>query len=78
MATRQQSAVTDTNKTLVEIIAARTRAITLHEFADLMNMSYQTVWAMAKDRRLPVMRIGSSIRMDPKSTANWLRERSAE
>ena len=78
MTTRQQPAVTDSSKTLVEIIAARTRAITLHESADLMNMSYQTVWAMAKDNRIPVMRVGSTLRMDPLTTANWLRERSAE
>jgi excisionase family DNA binding protein len=66
-----------TGKTIVEQIAERRSALSLKEFAEMTGISYNTAFDMATDGRLPVMRIGSSIRLDPKTTAQWLRERTS-
>lgn len=63
-------------KTIVEQIAERRSAFSLREFAEITGISYNAAFDMATNGRLPVMRIGSSIRLDPKTTAQWLRERS--
>ncbi len=62
-------------KTIVELVAAKRTAFPLAEFAELTGISYKTAFSMARDGRLPVLRIGSSIRLDPATTAKWLRER---
>lgn len=64
-------------KTIVEQIAEKTAAFTLQGFSQLIGISYKTAFAMATDGRLPAMRIGSSIRLDPKITAEWLRKRTS-
>jgi excisionase family DNA binding protein len=64
-------------KTIVEQIAAKRSAFSLKEFAELTGISYNTAFDMAKDGRLPVMRVGSSIRCDPATTAQWLRQRTS-
>lgn len=63
-------------KTIVEQIANKRSAFSLKEFAKLTGISYKTAFGMATDGRLPVMRIGSAIRLDPKTIAEWLRERT--
>ena len=66
-----------TGKTIAEQIAGRRCAISLKEFAEMIGISYNAAFDMASDGRLPVMRIGSSIRLDPKTTADWLRQRTS-
>jgi hypothetical protein len=68
---------TPAGKTIVEQIAERRSAFTLKEFAQIIGISYHAAFDMATDGRLPVMRIGSSIRLDPKTTAQWLRDRTS-
>jgi excisionase family DNA binding protein len=63
--------------TLIEQIATRRTAMTLKEFASMMGINYATAWDMANDGRLPVMRVGSSLRLDPKTTAEWLHQRTS-
>jgi excisionase family DNA binding protein len=77
---RKKLVVADTpmkNLTIVEQIAARTSALTLNEFADTMQIDYNTAYDMWRDGRLPGMKVGSSIRLDPAITAEWLRQRSS-
>ena len=66
-----------TGKTIVEQIAEKRCAFSLKEFAQMTGIGYQTAFDMARDGRLPVMRIGSSIRLDPKTIARWLQERTS-
>jgi excisionase family DNA binding protein len=79
--TRKKSAVVEMpapgGKTIAEQIAEKRSALSLQEFAQLVGISYRTVFDMASDGRLPVMRIGSSLRLDPKTTAEWVRERTS-
>jgi len=63
--------------TIIEIIEAKTSAFPLAEFAVLYSIDYGTAWDMVKSGRLPAMRIGGSWRLDPATTAEWLRQRSS-
>jgi excisionase family DNA binding protein len=65
-----------TEKTVTERIAAKRSAFSLKEFAEMLGISYRAAFEMTTDGRLPAMRIGSSIRLDPKTTADWLRQRT--
>lgn len=46
------------------------------ELSDLLSVSPKTLYAMASKGRIPVIRIGSSLRFDPKLTADWIEARS--
>ena len=65
-----------TQKTIVEQIAAKRKAFSLREFSEIIGMSYRSLNDMANNRTLPCIRIGTTIRLDPKTTADWLRERT--
>ena len=62
-------------QTLIERIAGMSRAITLREFADMFVIDYTTAWLLAKNGTLPAMRVGMAWRLDPQTTARWLKKR---
>jgi excisionase family DNA binding protein len=64
-------------KSIVEQIASMRSAFSLHVFADKTGIDYNTAYDMYRDGRLPGMKIGSSIRLDPKTIAEWLRARTS-
>ena len=49
------------------------RAMTAKEVAAILAISPITVYKMAKAGRLPSLRIGTSVRFDPRAIAEWLR-----
>jgi excisionase family DNA binding protein len=61
--------------TLAEIVEARRSAWSVCELAELLNLSKVSLYELVKTGRLPAMKIGGSIRLDPKTTAAWLRGR---
>jgi len=61
-------------RSLAETIAARRRALTCDEFAEIMGLAKNTVYEWAKEGRIPAIRMGGAIRLDPKSLADWLRK----
>jgi excisionase family DNA binding protein len=64
-------------KSIVEQIAERRSALAIKELAQLVNLDYNTIHDLVKNGILPAMRIGSSLRLDPKTTAEWLRQRTS-
>jgi excisionase family DNA binding protein len=73
-ATSAVTATANGTKTIIEIIAAKTSAFPLREFATLTGIAYTTAYDMVKDGRLSAMWVGGSIRLDPKKTAEYLRQ----
>jgi hypothetical protein len=63
--------------TIIEIIEAKTSAFPLTEFAGMYGIDYVTAWDMARTGRLPAIKIGNSWRLDPVTTAEWLRQRTS-
>ncbi len=62
--------------TIIEQIERRTSAFSLQVYADLMGIKYSTAYDMYRDGRLPAMRVGTSIRVDPATAAELLRRHS--
>jgi len=60
---------------IVEQIAARKKALRVPEFAEMVGMSKRVLYTMVKDGRLPAIKIGDSVVLDPKTTAAWLQKR---
>jgi excisionase family DNA binding protein len=60
---------------LPDEIESQEGAIKIEWLAKKLNISKKTLYQMAQRGRLPVFRIGSSIRLNPKTVADWLRKR---
>ena len=63
--------------TLIDQIAQRDSALTVPELAKILNISSRSVYEHVQAGRLPSMRIGTSVRLDPSQTASWLSKRAA-
>ena len=50
------------------------RALTADELASMLTVSRITIFKQAKAGRIPSFRIGTCVRFDPKTVAQWLRE----
>ena len=50
-------------------------ALTAPELADLLGLGKSTIYDLAKRGEIPHYRVASSIRLDPVTTAAWLRNR---
>lgn len=61
---------------LATVIARRKTALTVPELAKMLSVSKETMYRMIRESRLRVYRIGTAIRLDPKTTAEWLRQKS--
>jgi excisionase family DNA binding protein len=49
------------------------RALTAKELAEILAVSRITIFKQAKAGRIPSFRIGTCVRFDPRSVAQWLR-----
>jgi excisionase family DNA binding protein len=53
------------------------RAFTVAELAEITSISGKQIYSLIRRRAIPHYRIASSIRFDPKKTADWLRSQDA-
>lgn len=51
--------------------------LTVEELSDYLKVSTKTLYRMTRKGILPHLRIGTQIRLEPVTTAQWLRERAA-
>ena len=58
---------------LAERIERMGRALTANELAEMLTVSKITIFKQAKAGRIPSFRIGTCVRFDPRSVAQWLR-----
>jgi len=49
------------------------RALTANEPAEILTVSKITIFKQAKAGRIPSFRVGTCVRFDPRSVAQWLR-----
>jgi excisionase family DNA binding protein len=59
---------------LADQIEQTGRALTADELARVLSVSRITIFKQAKAGRIPSFRIGTCVRFDPKTTADWLRK----
>jgi excisionase family DNA binding protein len=50
-------------------------ALTVRELATLLGCSTRQIYELVQDKRLPAIMIGTSIRLDPGQTADWIRSK---
>ena len=62
---------------IIETIENFGRALKVEELAELTAISSKTLYRMIEARKLPAFRIGGCVRLEPTTTANWLRSRLA-
>jgi excisionase family DNA binding protein len=58
---------------LADRIERMGRALTAEELAEMLTVSKITIFKQAKAGRIPSFRIGTCVRFDPRSVAEWLR-----
>ncbi|HEY6375565.1 MAG TPA: helix-turn-helix domain-containing protein [Edaphobacter sp.] len=46
--------------------------MSVNEVAEVLNVSPPTIYRMAKESRIPSLRIGYTVRFDPQMIATWL------
>jgi excisionase family DNA binding protein len=63
-------------KSIVEQIRACEQALTVSRLAKMLSLDRGTVYDHIERGNLPVIRIGTSIRLDPKLIAEWLEANS--
>jgi excisionase family DNA binding protein len=65
--------MTNPSVSLADQIEQTGRALTADELARVLSVSRITIFKQAKAGRIPSFRIGTCVRFDPKTTADWLR-----
>ncbi len=58
---------------LARLVESRGKAWTVEALAELLEVSAKFLYAQIKQGSLPAYRIGPMLRLDPKTTAAWLR-----
>ena len=61
--------------TLADSIEERKSAITVSELAKIMQCSRGQVYKWIEQKRLPAIKIGTMVRLDPAEVADWIRGR---
>jgi excisionase family DNA binding protein len=60
---------------LVSSLAESKSLITVSQLAGMLNVSNKYLYQQAKEGRLPSVRLGSLVRLEPKAVAGWLKEK---
>lgn len=66
------------SETLASLVRRRRAAWTAEELAGVLSLSRKHIYKLAKNGRMPSLRIGGAIRFDPHATAAWLESKAIE
>lgn len=61
---------------LAERVESRRTAWTVEGLAEIMACSANTLYKQVKSGKLPAIRLGSLLRIDPKDAGQWIRSRT--
>jgi excisionase family DNA binding protein len=70
-------AVLEKSMDLIDTVENWGRLLLVEELAGLTSISSKTLYRYIKQRKLPAIRIGGCIRLNPATTAEWLRSRQS-
>jgi excisionase family DNA binding protein len=62
-------------RSLITLLARKKEPMTVKQLAEYLRISKRSVYNAIEKDSLPVIRIGSTIRLDPVHVARWLRKR---
>ena len=72
----QQSRSDEQGQSILDVLRKRRKALSVADAADMLSLSPKSIYALVKQKRLPALRIGASVRLDPFHLANWLEAHS--
>lgn len=75
-ASAKQSQPDHQGQSILEVIRSHRKALTVNHVAELLGCSPKTLYQHIKQGRLACYRLGASVRLDPKITADWLEAHS--
>jgi excisionase family DNA binding protein len=58
--------------TFIAKIRQRRNLMSVKEVAEMLGLSSETIYRMARKSRIPVLRLGLTLRFDPQMIALWL------
>jgi excisionase family DNA binding protein len=61
---------------IFEALSSRKGCLTVPELADMLGVSKNGLYEQVKAGTLPGLRIGTTVRLNPRTIATWLRERT--
>lgn len=64
------------SESLANLVRRRRTAWTAEELAEVLSLSRKHIYKLAKNGRIPSLRIGGAIRFDPHATAEWLESKA--
>jgi excisionase family DNA binding protein len=59
-------------------LSGRDRLLTVEEVADWLQVKPRTIYQWVHEGYIPVLKLGSLVRFDQASVANWLKKRQAD
>jgi excisionase family DNA binding protein len=62
---------------LIDTVENWGRLLLVEELAGLTSISSKTLYRYITQRKLPAIRIGGCVRLNPATTAEWLRSRQS-
>jgi excisionase family DNA binding protein len=60
---------------LVAFLTGQRKAMKVEDVAELLDVSKQAVYEYVKKGSLPALKLGSTIRLNPRDVARWLESR---
>ena len=60
---------------LVSMVQSYGSAITVAQLAKILQCSKRQVYALIEQKRLPALRVGTMLRLDPGAVADWIKGR---
>lgn len=60
---------------LIAFLSSQKKAMRVEALADVLDVSKQAIYEHVKRGTLPAMKLGSTIRLNPKDVARWLESR---
>jgi excisionase family DNA binding protein len=65
----------DTGNKLARLVEDHDTALTVAKLAQILQVSTRQIYELVQDGRLPAIKVGTLIRLDPGTTATWIRSR---
>jgi excisionase family DNA binding protein len=66
----------NSDQTIVESLKATRKPLKVAEASEIIGIHPVTAYKWAKDGKMPSLRLGGAVRIDPQALARWVEERS--
>jgi excisionase family DNA binding protein len=60
---------------LAQMVEDYGSALTVVQLAEILQCSRGQIYKLIEDKRLPALKVGSMVRLDPGTVADWIRNR---